>query len=225
MTHCEGLMLIPSEIECQLMLPTSAKICSLAGLKAWQVGDWLWAVSGIGATASGITTSLLLDHAKPQQAWLMGIAGAFRQSDLDLTEVVQINHDVFADLGYETQQSLVGLDEMGLPLLTTTDTDPISARFTVEVFDSESPSVAAITVNRITASEQRALQLHQQFGAGVEQMEGAGVALACRLASIPFHHVRGISNLVGPRDPASWQIASACQNLCDWLKERSIGGL
>jgi nucleoside phosphorylase len=40
-------------------------------------------------------------------------------------------------------------------------------------------------------------------------MEGFGVALACALERVPLAIVRGISNLVGDREPARWRIPAA----------------
>ena len=42
-----------------------------------------------------------------------------------------------------------------------------------------------------------------------EDMEGFAVAFACALAGVPVSIVRGISNVVGDRDPAHWRIPAA----------------
>ena len=42
-----------------------------------------------------------------------------------------------------------------------------------------------------------------------EDMEGFGVALACRLGGVPLGIVRGISNDAGDRDKSRWQIPAA----------------
>jgi futalosine hydrolase len=44
-----------------------------------------------------------------------------------------------------------------------------------------------------------------------EDMEGFGVALACRLAGVPLAIVRGISNDAGDRDKRRWQIGPALE--------------
>ena len=44
-----------------------------------------------------------------------------------------------------------------------------------------------------------------------EDMEGYGVALACRLAGVPLRIVRGISNVAGDRDKSRWQIGPALE--------------
>lgn len=42
-----------------------------------------------------------------------------------------------------------------------------------------------------------------------EDMEGYGVALACRLAGVPLQIVRGMSNTAGDRDKSRWQVGPA----------------
>ena len=46
----------------------------------------------------------------------------------------------------------------------------------------------------------------------VEQMEGAGVAAACRIFDVEFYHLRAISNRVG-EDKSKWCIAEAVSSL------------
>src|SRR5439155_15243049 len=56
-----------------------------------------------------------------------------------------------------------------------------------------------------------------------EDMEGFGVALACRLAGVPLSIVRGVSNVAGERDPARWRIpaalAAARTRALSWLQQ------
>ncbi len=39
-----------------------------------------------------------------------------------------------------------------------------------------------------------------------EDMEGFGVALACRFAEVPLSIVRGFSNWVGDRNHSNWKV-------------------
>jgi len=45
----------------------------------------------------------------------------------------------------------------------------------------------------------------------VESMEGAAAAHICLLYGVPLVELRGISNLVGPRDRSSWQLEAAAE--------------
>jgi futalosine hydrolase len=48
-----------------------------------------------------------------------------------------------------------------------------------------------------------------------EDMEGFGVALACRLLGVPLAIVRGISNEAGDREHARWQVPAALAAAAD----------
>ena len=47
----------------------------------------------------------------------------------------------------------------------------------------------------------------------VEEMEGWGVALACRRAGVPLMIVRAVSNAAGDRDPSHWDAEGAMEAL------------
>ncbi|EMI51977.1 phosphorylase family protein [Rhodopirellula sallentina] len=53
----------------------------------------------------------------------------------------------------------------------------------------------------------------QNSVAVAEDMEGFGVALACSIATVPLSIVRGISNIAGDRNHASWRIDEAIDSV------------
>ena len=215
----QTLVLIPSGIECQHLLFEEAVPILETPFRAWRSAGITWAVCGVGATAAAMTAAHLIPAMLPDRVVLAGIAGAFRSEDLHMAQVVQIVQDQLADIGFEHDGEWINLDDIGLPILQGQHRD-YGCTFDVSPFDDELPTVKAVTVNRITASEQRAALLWDRFGAQIEQMEGAGVALACNISDVPFFHVRAISNWVGPRNPATWHIDAACTALKSWLRDR-----
>jgi futalosine hydrolase len=67
-----------------------------------------------------------------------------------------------------------------------------------------------LTLETVTGSLETASRLEKQVpGALVECMEGAGVAHVAFKHGIPCLEVRGISNMVGPRDRSKWKIPEA----------------
>ncbi len=68
-----------------------------------------------------------------------------------------------------------------------------------------------ITVATITASYARSACLYRQYGALVENMEGAGAAHVAALYEIPFIEIRAISNQVGDRDKSRWDLPLSFQ--------------
>jgi len=212
------LVVVPSELECQRLRPSSALPDNSSPYLVWRDGKTLWATVGIGAAAAGITTSLLVQHFQPEKVFLLGIAGVFPLASHKLGDVVQVEEDRFADLGYESDGQLVSLDEMGFAMLPTMLKSHTTVLPILKWRQGGAPGGKAITVNLITASQERANQLFEKYGADLEQMEGAGVALACTLLNVPFFHIRGISNFVGPREPKKWQVEEACNSLRQWIQ-------
>jgi futalosine hydrolase len=66
-----------------------------------------------------------------------------------------------------------------------------------------------ITASQVTGVTSEAEELGARWEALAESMEGAAAAHVCALYGVPFLEVRGISNLVGDRDRARWQVRRA----------------
>ena len=67
-----------------------------------------------------------------------------------------------------------------------------------------------------TEAEQR-IKLYPD--ASAEDMEGFGITVACHLYETPITIIRGISNHVGNRDHAQWQIPSAMKSVAELLSQ------
>ena len=72
-----------------------------------------------------------------------------------------------------------------------------------------------LTSERVTASAGRAQRLERLYGAVCENMEGAAAAQVAVIYRVPFAELRGISNVVGPRERSSWKIDEAADNAGD----------
>ncbi len=69
-----------------------------------------------------------------------------------------------------------------------------------------------VTVCAASANSHEAkMRLARHPSAIAEDMEGFGVAMACKLAGVPVQIVRGISNQVGDRDKRNWNIPAALE--------------
>ena len=66
-----------------------------------------------------------------------------------------------------------------------------------------------ITASQVTGVNAEAQELAERWEALAESMEGAAAAHICALYGVPFLEVRGISNLVGDRERAHWQVRRA----------------
>ena len=61
----------------------------------------------------------------------------------------------------------------------------------------------------MTGSKALADTLSHRFGVAVESMEGAAAAQVCTALGVRFAELRGVSNLVGERDKAKWDLRGA----------------
>lgn len=205
------LILIPSLLEMNYLRHESATELS-GDFPAWSQASHIFAVCGIGPAAAALSTSLLIARFQPQRVILAGIAGAYAQSGLAVGDVVQGSQEIFADLGYQTDEAFVNLDQMNLPMLPTHRGD-LKCTQVLDTFPKLAAARDFLTVSAVTNSNRVADKLWNTYGAVLENMEGAAVAMACRFHQVPCFELRAISNLVGPRDPKAWKIDEAMLNL------------
>ncbi|CAM3655275.1 futalosine hydrolase [Deinococcus frigens] len=190
-----------------IVVATHAEAERLLELKARVI------VSGVGAVAAALATARALAE---QQAGLVisaGIGGAYPSSGLLPGALALSSEIVQADLGAWDGEQFLDFDELGLSILPNSHH---AGRFCAW---KEAPEVARrtgarlgpmLTLSSVTGRAEAAAALERRFpGALTEGMEGAGVAHAALLAGVPVLEVRGVSNAVGLRDRASWQIPQA----------------
>src|SRR5438105_2588005 len=77
-----------------------------------------------------------------------------------------------------------------------------------------------LTVSTVTGTDQRAVELASRHGALAEAMEGAGVCAAAAARGVAVLEIRAISNPVGRRDRAGWDVPGALAAL-----SRAFAGL
>ncbi|WP_113663729.1 futalosine hydrolase [Pedobacter nanyangensis] len=163
-------------------------------------------ITGVGMVATAFSLGQKLNQSYAL-VLNVGIAGSFDR-EIALGEVLNITHDIFAELGAEDHENFITLPQLG---------------FGENAFSSSTETtlnlkkVKGITVNKVhgnAKSIQKTIQLYQPQ---TESMEGAAVFYACQQLNIPTLQVRSISNYVEPRNRESWKIGLAVKNLNDWL--------
>lgn len=181
-------------------------------------------VSGIGAVNAALTAQAAMLEAKPRLVLSVGIAGAYPSSTLQIGDVIVSSQMIFAGLGAMDGTAFLNLEQLGFPLLETQqqrihnmlEAAPIAATFARASHAHFGP---ILTLDTVTGSHQAALEIESRFpGACAEAMEGAGVALAAMRHGVPCLEVRGISNMVGPRDRSGWRIGDALEALARALE-------
>ena len=83
------------------------------------------------------------------------------------------------------------------------------------------PAGLLLTACAASASAADVADRRRLFPAAVaEDMEGFGVAVACRLAGVPLEIIRGISNDAGDRDHGRWHVEPALEAAAAVLRTR-----
>lgn len=201
------LLLTPTEKERELVLSNASA--------SWPEIH----LCGFGAVAAAARTAALIGRYKPQHVLLLGIAGSLR------TEAVVGQAYMFESVGcygigvgsgaafqaaepmgwLQWPQEPIVRDVLKLEYGQTENghTEPVPSKHILS---------ALVTVTATSANTAEAEQKRNCYPQGAaEDMEGFGVALACRLQEVPLTIVRGISNVAGERDHRQWQVKAAMQ--------------
>lgn len=171
--------------------------------------------AGVGPIAAAASTAKVLAAGEYALVISAGIGGGF-SGQAEIGSLVVANEIVVADLGVETAEGFCSVDELGfgssrLPVDKTLINRLVEALATANLPVNVGP---VLTVSTVTGTAESAEELAKRVpGATAEAMEGYGVALAAANSGIPIIEIRGISNMVGPRNRAAWRIEEALKVL------------
>ncbi len=195
-------------------LLTGPRLTRLTGSAASAV-DVLVAGVGPAAAAVGTATALATAPYPYDLVVAAGIGGGFAPH-APLGSLVVSDRIVAADLGADTPDGHLALEELGFGRSAHTPPAALAARVAEAVRDTGLPCLLApvLTVSTATGTAARAAALTARHPrAGAEAMEGFGVAEAAAAHGVPAVEVRAVSNAVGPRDRAAWRIGEALDAL------------
>ena len=179
----------------------------------------LW-ITGVGLvnTTYNLTKKIALE--KPDMAIQAGIAGSFQPLVYSPGDVVAVKDEVMGDQGVieanDTWNDIFSLklaDPNLFPFKSGKLPNPHHKLFQ----KINLPLVSAVSVNEITTSSKKIHQLIELYAPAIESMEGAAFHYVCLNESIPFIQIRSISNRIGERDKAQWQMNKAIENLQNTL--------
>lgn len=209
-----------------VLVPTDLERRELAGPLAAALGDaGRIELCGFGPVAAAALTAGLLARHSPERVLLVGLAGRLDErlaigSAHRFTSVACYGVGAGSGDGFETAGALGWPHWPGEPgdsAVAIGDRIECDARPATDLPASDLPGAGLlVTACAASASPAEAALRRTAFPGGVaEDMEGFGVALACRLAGVPFDIVRGISNTAGDRDKGRWQIGPALAAAAD----------
>jgi futalosine hydrolase len=200
------LLLFPTDLERRRFLDAGGLPPGLA----------LPALCGFGPVAAAARTAELLARLRPRRVLLLGIAGAYDLADDPLGCARSFDAVTLDGVGAGEGEGLRGPSALGFPQWPGSvgeDQPAIEERLSLDRPPPGSGVLARpLLVSSCAAAdgEVMAERRRRRFpGAAAEDMEAFAVAFACALARVPLCVVRGISNLVGDRDPRRWRIPQA----------------
>jgi futalosine hydrolase len=168
--------------------------------------------AGVGPAAAAATASRMLTIAELTEfpftlVVSAGIAGGFAPKAA-IGATVLARRSIAADLGADSPDGFFSVDELGFGSSTVdVDADHLEP---LRISLPEAVVGDVLTVSTVTGTADAAAALSIRHPDAVaEAMEGFGVASAARLAEVAFAELRTISNLIGPRDRATWRLAEA----------------
>jgi len=178
-------------------------------------------VTGPGQANTAQALTAAIECTRPSLIIQTGCGGAYRESRLVIGDIAIASEEIDAHLGMECPDSWIAHDELPFSTLKINSRD-IKNRYPLctELVDTTTAELKTrllksgiqcltgpfLTVSTITATDQRAADLHQTYGACMENMEGAAAAHVAIHYDIPLLEVRSVSNRVGKRDTERWNL-------------------
>jgi futalosine hydrolase len=179
---------------------------------------------GKANTAAGLVAALAAW--RPRAVVQVGIGGAYLGSFLSVGTVAVADEDLDLGLGLRDASGWRGLDAIGFALTparagrpergNAVPTHPGLTAALRRVADL--PPVRFATVETLTADVEDGGALARRHDVSVESMEGVAAAQVCDRLGVAFAQVRGVSNIVGDRDRARWDVRAAVHRSCDVVR-------
>jgi len=203
------MILIPTELERTILQPL---------LEPALRADDRVELCGFGLVAAAALTAQLIPRHRPNRVLLIGIAGTFCE-EISVGSAIAFDQVACFGIGAGSGQEHQTAGDMGWHHVggQVTETNVsgtiIADTLAIRGFhsaDGIAPSAQLLSATAASANSDDAKIRRRRFPDAVaEDMEGFAVAMACRLAEVPVAIVRGISNQVGDRNVADWQIKPA----------------
>jgi futalosine hydrolase len=200
--------------------PESDLIRTEMNLPAAEAGEWTgteWKGHEIGLLHTGIgmvnTAYHLGRHflkGQPDLAIQFGIAGSFKGAGPEIGEVVEVNREWYGDLGAESPEGFLMLEEMGFENFRAGSELFFNQVNNPQPWNLPFRSCTSITVNRVHGVQASIDEAVRTWSAHIENMEGAAFFQCCLMEGVRFLELRGISNYVEPRNRDNWKIKDAC---------------
>ena len=164
---------------------------------------------GVGPARAAACAGAALTLSRPALLLVAGIAGGFagraRVGDAVLADAI-----VHADLGADSPTGFLPISQLGFGADRTL---PDPSLVTLAAARTGAVVGPVLTVSTVTGTEAGAAALVARYDPVAEAMEGAGGWAAAEAHGVPILEIRAVSNPVGRRDRASWDLPRALRTL------------
>jgi futalosine hydrolase len=170
------------------------------------------AALGVGVVSAALSLGRLVATGLPQAAIMVGSAGAFPGSGVDVGDVVAADEEILAELGVLVGAGQGEAEQMGVADLVqrvALDRSLTSEVIAAALALGPVRRGSVLTVVGVSARPEQAEARARRFRALAENMEGYALALAGRRFGFPAAEIRGISNHAGDRDKRRWDLTAA----------------
>ncbi|SVA05412.1 uncharacterized protein METZ01_LOCUS58266, partial [marine metagenome] len=165
---------------------------------------------GFGPVSAAARTSSLIAKYRPDRVILTGIAGTFDRVTLPIGTAAVFPRVVMHGIGVGSDSEYTPAGAAGFRQWSGNGTnDTIGDQLPLATAATPTVGPLLTCCSASSSPKDANLRLKSSPDVSAEDMEGFGVALACRLASVPLAIARGISNQVGDRRMDHWQIPQA----------------
>jgi futalosine hydrolase len=197
------LLLVPTDLERRLLAPALA-----AGMAATDRLE----CCGFGVVAAAARTAALLAEHAADRVLLVGIAGRLDGS-LAIGAAYRFARVACHGVGAGSGAAFVPAAALGWPQWpgdrTAAAVGDLIELSAAHEGDARGGGLLLTACAASATADDVTDRLALFPAATAEDMEGFGVALACRLHGVPLAIVRGISNDAGNRDHTRWQVQPA----------------
>lgn len=163
-------------------------------------------VAGVGVVDFSANLARFFSQKKYERAFLLGICGAYPNSELQVGDVVRVGTEVVADMGAQSREGHF------IPWKTMVSEETIykgASPRDLPLRLAAIPEVAGGTVNCCTGTQYLGNRRESTFQIQVENMEGAAFFAVCKAFGVSGYQFRAISNMASDRDESSWDIPRA----------------
>ena len=170
-------------------------------------------ITGVGPTHTLFALMQKTEEENYDMIIQAGIAGSF-DKDIKIGDVFFVQNDCFGDPGIYEGGNYKTIFEYGF---MDPDQNPYTAGRLHNPYQSSLTHCDAVTVALVHDIAELNTAVQRVYKARLESMEGASLHYVCLQKNIPFQQLRAVSNYVGDRNKANWNIGLAIEKLNETL--------